>query len=281
MLTRYCLDAIQDKMQESPDCSDCEFIQYNQNWVEKLHEALDLYNHTPKTTTHLTPLEVHFPEVHQEPSSRFVMDDGHTNIFEDNQIDEPQESQEEIWERVHRINCTSARKYLEKAQKKKVVRQRDVLSKNQVVVVRMPTGRTRKKNDVGKSYFPFSGVVEEVVRNGERYKIKWGVAPGNNEKSGQISKKRFKRNQLLPVTKEFEGLTVQHYQNADSWNSYDVKSVDEKIKEVLRERTTSEGFLEALCVLKGKKSPKWKPVTSVAECDAYVYFQKYKVIFCT
>jgi hypothetical protein len=274
------LDAVQNKLNEDPDCTDSEFIQYSQNWVEQLHDANSCYNSTPKALTRKTPLEVHYPGVHQETTSRLLVDDEDCYVFAETQRIQPQPnlSPDEILEEVSEKQARNARTYLEKAQKKRVVRQRDVLSAKQVVLVRFLTSRKRKKNEIGKSYFPYSGTIEEVLRHGARYLIRWGVAPGNNEKSGQVSKVKFLRSQLLPVSEEFEGLTVQHYQNADSWNSYEVKSVDLKIKEVLRERSTADGFLETLCLLHQKRTPVWKPITSVAESDAYMYYEKHKVI---
>jgi hypothetical protein len=99
------------------------------------------------------------------------------------------------------------------------------------------------------------------------------------EKTGTVSKKKFKREQLMPISDEFEELTVQHFKNADSWNSYHVSNATEVVKEVLRERRIigTDGYLEALCVLHKKVKPEWKAVTSVADTRAYMFFQQHKV----
>ena len=152
----------------------------------------------------------------------------------------------------------------------------------QLVLVRLPSTNRKKKHQLGKSIYPYSGQVVGIVskKTKNRYKIKWGAVPGNNELSGQESKKIFERQWLLPVTKEHVEVVVQHYKNADSWNSYELKLYnDQTVTEVFRQRTTEDGFLELLCEVTNKKKPVWKPVTLVGETDAYKRFEYQKVYF--
>jgi hypothetical protein len=91
------------------------------------------------------------------------------------------------------------------------------------------------------------------VRGGKRYKVKWGLSPGCRELTETVSKMKFKREQLMPISDEFEELTVQNFKNADSWNSYHVSNAIEVVKKVLRERRIeTKGYLEALCLIHKK-----------------------------
>jgi hypothetical protein len=266
------LDAIRKKVEEDSECPEVEFIQVQQDWVDRLHEAIKLYNHSPKCATGFSPLEAHFPE-QREPAENFVLDASHARVYDTY----TQESADIIVQKVVAANNKSALNYLGKASKKKVVKLA-FLKVGDKVLVRTEVEGSRRKKVLGKGYYPFSGKIAEVVRGGKRYKVKWGLAPGCGEQTETVSKKNFKREQLLAITDEFEELTVQHFKNADSWNSYHVSNATEVVKEVLRERRIgTEGYLEALCLLHKKSIPEWKPVTSVADTNAYMYFQQHKV----
>jgi hypothetical protein len=271
-LTKLALDAIRKKVEEDSECSEVEFIQVQQDWVDRLHDAIKVYNHSPKCATGFSPWEAHFPE-QREPAANFVIDASHARVYDCY----TQESPQVIVEKVVEANNKSALNYLGKANKKKIVTLA-ILKVGDKVLVRTEVEGSRRKKVLGKGYYPFSGRIAEVVRGGKRYKVKWGLSPGCGEQTETVSKKKFKREQLLPVNDEFEELTVQHFKNADSWNSYHVSNATEVVKEVLRERRIgTEGYLEALCLLHKKSIPEWKAVTSVADTQAYMFFQQHKV----
>jgi hypothetical protein len=271
-LTKLALDAIRVYVVEESESSDVEFIQVQSNWVHHLQEAVKVYNHSPKATTGLTPLEAHFPET-REPADNFVIEPSHARVYDSY----TQETPDSIVEKVVNANSKSAMTYLGKASKKKVLTL-SFLKVGDKVLVRTEVEGSRKKKVLGKGYYPFSGTIAEVLKEGKRYKVEWGLAPGCGERTKTISKKKFKREQLLPVSDEFQELTVQHFKNADSWNSYHVTNATSEVKEVLRERKIGkEGYLEALCLLHDKSNPKWMPVTSVADTEAYMLFQQHKV----
>jgi hypothetical protein len=154
-----------------------------------------------------------------------------------------------------------------------------VLCTGQKVLVQTEVKETHKKKKMGKSYFPFSGTIVKVVREGLQYQVKQDLVPGAGEKTNTVSKLRFKRDQLLAITDELEEVTIQHFRDADSWNSYENTFSEKNVGEIFRERKTQNGFLELLCLYNTFDLPVWKPITSVAESDAYLEYEKNRVFF--
>ena len=261
------LDAVQAEVGRGGTSStDLDIIHVQQNWVDQFEAAVDLHNHSPKVLTGLAPLEVHFPEKYNpsQPSSFFLLGEDHAQAFEGQERQSPAQ----IVSKVVELQAQAAARDLKRASKKKVV-QFGILAVGQKVLARTEVAGKRTRKSISKGYFPYSGEVTEVIRSGEKYRLKWGLSPGPQGRTGQVAKKTFKRDQLLPVTHQTQELTVQLFQNADSWNSYETYFAKERVIRVFRQRKTEEGYLEVLCLLKGLVLPKWLPVAIVGGCEAY------------
>jgi hypothetical protein len=273
-LTKFLLDEIAEKVQNYVESFDLqEFVNTQRNWVEQFHNSIEVANHAPKPLTGMSALEVHWPE-NAEPADRFTINETHERIYNTNRKIVVKST--EVVKKVVAAQTKRAEKYLEKASKKKIV-EYGILKVGDKVNTDRET--SVKKKTMGKSYFPFSGKIVSVIGKQRKFKIEWGLSPGMGEKSGKVARKRFRRDQLLLCTEENEEITVQLFKNADSWNSYEVKLSSEEVKEVFRERITSKGYLEVLCLLKNSVLPEWKPITVVGDCRPFERYQSLKVSF--
>jgi hypothetical protein len=178
---------------------------------------------------------------------------------------------------VH-LQTKRAEKYLIKAASKNTVSKYRILNIGDQVLINTDSTRVSKKKSMGKGYFPFSGTIVDKIKT--KFQIRWGLAPGMGKKSGSVCKKLFHQDQLLLCTNENQELTVQLFQNADSWNSYEVELSTTKVQAVFRERKTSKGYLEVLCLLENKPIPVWKSIPCVGDCIPCVTYFKQKVMIC-
>jgi len=137
--------------------------------------------------------------------------------------------------------------------------------------------RSQKKKTLGKGYFPYSGEVTQVRKNGDYYIVKWGVMHPPNCEEGEESKRALRWDQLIPIkeSEETTELVLQHFRQADSYNTSEVEPEIKEIKSMLRQRVGENGDLEVLCKFKKEKTYlEWKRVADVGRCKQYQEFMK-------
>ena len=133
----------------------------------------------------------------------------------------------------------------------------------------------KKKKTLGKGYFPYSGEVTEVRSNGDYYKVKWGSCHPPSAQEGDICKKALRWDQLIPlVGGEASELVVQHFRQADSYNTREVEKELKSLKEIYRRREGVNGDLEVLCEMEGEKLLVWKRVGDIGKSKQYIEFME-------
>jgi len=134
---------------------------------------------------------------------------------------------------------------------------------------------SKKKKTLGKGYFPYSGEVTEVRSNGDYYKVRWGSCHPPSVNEGDINKRTLRWDQLIPmVGGEASELVVQHFRQADSYNTREVEKEMKKLKEIYRQRKGESGDLEVLCKFEGEKLLVWKRVGDIGKSKQYTEFMK-------
>ena len=181
---------------------------------------------------------------------------------------------EEELEKVREKQEDCARKYVEKAQRNALrdghlVRRFEVGDK---VLVMYKFEKHRKKT-LGKGYYPYSGEVSEVKRNGKYYRVKWGRSSPPNQREGEISRKDLRWDQLiLQKEGEEEELVVQFYNQADSYNTTTVSKKRKDLEKVWRQRKTEREELEILCSYKSEGEPEWEKIFDLGTTKKYKKF---------
>lgn len=174
----------------------------------------------------------------------------------------------------------NAMRYLEKAQSKFLnhPQQKKDFSIGEKVLIDYSLRRSKKKA-FGKSYFPYSGEIIDILRNGSYYKIRWGLSVPPKKKSGEIEKKLLRWDQLIPQTEgEVEELVVQQLLRADSYNTSSYLHHEDNLEEILRDRMNGND-LEILCAWNSTKTPSWKKVCYVGNWEQYRNYLETKEYF--
>ena len=111
--------------------------------------------------------------------------------------------------------------------------------------------------------------------NGDYYKVKWGASHPPSVREGDICRKALRWDQLIPlVGGEASELVVQHFRQADSYNTREVEKELKNLKEIYRQKEGENGDLMILCKLAGKKLLVWKRVGDFGKSKQYVEFMK-------
>ena len=134
-----------------------------------------------------------------------------------------------------------------------------------------------KKKGIGKGYFPYTGEVVEVLRNGKYYKVKWSKSPPPKQKEGEISRKQLRWDQLLAQEDgEDEELVLQFYNQADSYNTSEVSKMKKNLDKVWRQRVNERGELVILCSYRNEFEPVWEKIYNLGRTRQYKDFlEKY------
>jgi len=141
------------------------------------------------------------------------------------------------------------------------------------VLVNPTLRKSKKKGKFGKGFYPYSGEVVEVLSGGKYYKVKWGLSHPPKEKQGSVVKKKFRIDQLIHNQRGEEiELVLQHYLQADSYNTETIRDKLPNLVEILRQRKNTCGDLEVLCVWKKKVAPTWEWVRDVGSTKQYKDF---------
>lgn len=171
----------------------------------------------------------------------------------------------------------NAEKYIEKSQRSflSVRGTRRCFSVGDRVLVNKSL-RPHKKKTLGKGYFPYSAVVSQVKKNGDYYKVKWGVMHPPNVEEGEESKRALRWDQLIPIEKSQETteLVLQHFRQADSYNTSEVEKEVKELKKLYRQRIGENGDLEVLCKMENEKLLVWKRVADIGSSKQYQEFRQ-------
>ena len=187
---------------------------------------------------------------------------------------------EKVRKEVFERQLEKGKKHIRKQQAKfwqKQKRERGIFKVGDKVVVNNSLKKSFKKAGLGKGYYPYSGEIVEVLAEGKYYKIKWGMSHPARAKEGQVAKKRFRIDQVLRIKEgEQVELVLQHYLQADSYNTEMLKDKLPKLEEILRQRRDEKsGDLEVLCVWKDKWNPSWEWVRDVGSTKQYKEFREH------
>lgn len=130
-----------------------------------------------------------------------------------------------------------------------------------------------KKKTMGKAYYPYSGEIVEVLRNGKYYKVRWGKSSPPKERTGEVSKKQFRWDQIiLRNDGESEELIVQFFNQADGYNTAELPKKLKNMKRMWRQRKNARGELEVLCSYNKKGEPEWEKIYDVGSTRMYKEF---------
>ena len=185
---------------------------------------------------------------------------------------------EEVRKEVHKKLREEGLKNIQRAQAKFWQRERTkrgIFKVGDKVVVNYSLRKSLKKAAFGKGYYPYSGEIVEVIgEEGKYFRIKWGLSHPVGRKEGEVAKRRVRIDQVLHIQEgEQVELVLQHYLQADSYNTQMTKEKLPNLEEILRQRKDQRtGDLEVLCVWKNKWEPSWEWVRDVGSTQQYRSF---------
>jgi len=282
-----------------------EQLSIQQSWVGMMKKKIEVINHTPKSLTRITPLEAHFPETIGKTTKMDVVNEKHMEILNEQnqnvrvfilyyflnyvfkkilslnicfiimQIIVPEK--EEVIRTISEKQKRNADKYIEKSQRTflSVKGTKRIFKVGDKVLVNKSL-RTQKKKTLGKGYFPYSGEVTQVKKDGDYYFVKWGVMHPSNVEEGEESKRALRWDQLIPIeeSQETTELVLQHFRQADSYNTSEIEPEIKELKRILRQKIGENGDLEVLCQLQAEKLLVWRRVADVGRSKQYQDFME-------
>lgn len=142
------------------------------------------------------------------------------------------------------------------------------------VLVNYNLNKKRGKR-LGKLTYQYSGTVDEVLPSGNYFRIRWTSCRPTGKNEGELSKKKFRWDQLLlQQDGEEEELVLQHYLMVDSYNTGIIAHRMESLEKIWRQRHSEIGELELLCTWKGNDVPTWTKITELGDSQQYAEFAK-------